>query len=111
MRHLSRRHFLAGTGALGAVAALNACGIDTTDPREAFLSTDALTVVNWTEYIDPLTVERIRIELEIGDLDYSDLTVTGLPVYPDNATGFDTIIEPQLSIGCLLYTSPSPRDS
>ena len=93
----SRRRFLATSGAFGAFAALGGCGLASTGDR-ALVSTSQLRIINWTEYIDPATVERIRAELGIA-IEYRDLDGAGDPVYPDNETGFDTIIEPQLGSG------------
>ncbi len=93
----SRRQFLATSGAFGALTMLGGCGLESTGDRALDATTD-LTVINWTEYIDPVTVERIRAELGIN-VNYRDLDGSGEPVYPDNVTGLDTIIEPQLSSG------------
>ena len=86
----SRRQFIAGSSALGAAAILGGCGLESTGGREA-TRTGALRIVNWPEYIDPATIDRIRAELGIS-ISYDE-------IYEENVSGFRDIIEPQLVDG------------
>jgi len=96
-RLTSRRQFLVSSGALGAAAMFGGCALPSAGERP-LTPTGELRVINWSEYIDPATVDRIRAELGIA-IEYRDLDANGEPVYPDNVTGLTTIIEPQLSGG------------
>lgn len=92
---ISRRTFVAGTGAVAASSLLSACGLPIQgDPVGGQTN---IRVINWFEYIDPATIPVIEAEAAIG-VNYDEGTADN-NTYPDNVTAWDTIISPQLSGG------------
>lgn len=111
-RPYSRRQFLAQSSALGAAALLSGCALSNTN-RRPLVRTGNLEIINWYDYIDLTTVDRIASDLGIN-VNYRDRlfgeggveivdpeTGAAVPVYPDNVTGFSDIIEPVLSSGAV----------
>ena len=101
MNHsMTRRRFLAATGALGALAALQGCsrgGLTAAPAGDAGQSTRRLRVLSWPLYIDenapgaPGTLARFS--------DQTDTEVTYSEDYSDNVYGLEQVFEPQLFRG------------
>ncbi len=92
---LSRRTFVAGSSALAATSFLASCG-SPIQGRTLGASAN-IRVINWFEYIDQATIPRIAFDTGVS-VTYDEGTPDN-NTYPDNVTGWDTIIEPQLSNG------------
>jgi len=92
---VSRRTFIAGSGALTTTALLSGCGL----PIQGRTVGQGLSirVINWFEYIDPTLLPTI--EAEAGISVFYDEGTADVNTYPDNVTAWQTIIEPQLSTG------------
>lgn len=101
MNHsMTRRRFLAATGALGALAALPGCsrgGLESAPAGDAGRSTRRLRVLSWPLYIDedapgePGTVARFSAQ--------TGTEVTYSEDYSDNVYGLEQVFEPQLFKG------------
>lgn len=88
----SRRSFLSGAAALGAGAFLASCASPENTARREVENGTFLRVVNWPEYIDPVSIDQVIADTTIQNIDYRE-------EYFDNFSGFDEIIEPALSSG------------
>lgn len=78
--NVSRRNFLLGLGAVG----LAGCSTSAGSAASYDLGrSDRLTVLNWCDYIDDLTISRMNEEL--------GLAVEYLPNYKDNEAGYELV--------------------
>lgn len=92
---VSRRTFVAGSSALAASSLLAGCGLPIQGRTVG--QSRSIRVINWFEYIDPDTIPVIQADTGLS-IAYDEGTAE-TNTYPDNVTGWETIIEPQLRDG------------